>query len=171
MIRMEKVETLNQRLLFDQAFQEYVEAFRRDEPYLYSWMKVHANNVVDMMIKTKKTIDPQLLTSVYENICRAYLFMHHVSRMDRDLLVEKVTAADHFQSFLDGELDERFYQYSTVDLAPESTLVLAKQAHHRRALQDLRKRLLPLLAEDVSRGQADDKTLRRIDGLDIRKAA
>lgn len=171
MIRAEEVQALDQRLKDALVVEEHATAFQRDEPYIYSWMSSHAKGVLEILSRNKRPVEPRLMAEVYNNICRAYMFMHYLARRKRDPLIDRLLASDPFESFIEGTMDERFYAYDIDGMDPASTLVLAKRAHQRHALETLRKQLLPILAEDMGRGRADSETVRRVDTLDLRDAA
>lgn len=164
MIRMEQIEDLNQKLLDEKVLSDHVQSFKADEPYVYSWMTTHAKAILALMAK-KGVSDSTVMTEVFENICRSYMFTHSLLSRNRELLVDEILERDHFQLFLDGKLGDAHYQYSTDGLAPDSDLVKAKDAHRRMALQDLRKRLVPLIAEDVGMGLTRQETLKKVESI------
>lgn len=161
---MKEVEGLNEKLLDEKTFAEYVRTFKSDEPYIYSWMGTHAKSILSFL-SHKGVNDSTLLTNIYENICRSYMFTYSLFAKNRELLVDNLLERDHYQSFLDGKLSDRHYQYSTEGLASDSELVRAKEAYHRRCLQDIRKSLIPLIAEDVGIGYTIPETLNKIESI------
>ena len=169
MIRKEQVEEINQRFMTEKGLSESAETFRVNEPYIYSWMMTHAKALVASMAK-KKTVDPVMMTEVYENMCRSYMFTYLLMTRNRDILVDKLIFKDQFQAFLDGKLDDRYYTYDTSGVSSDSDLVTAKNAYMRNALQTLRKRLLPLIAEDVGMGLASQNVLQKVEELQYGKA-
>lgn len=169
MINQTQVEELNQKLLTEKALAEHVEAFRMNEPFVFSWMSTHAKTILASMAK-KKSVDNEVMTNVYENICRSYMFTYFLFSRNRDHLVEKMLADDQFGAFLAGKLDDKYYQYDTEGMPLNSELVMAKNAHRRIALQNLRKRLIPLIAEDVGMGRAPQTALRKVQEMASGKA-
>jgi hypothetical protein len=164
MITKEQAEELNQRFTTKKGLSDSSYVFRMNEPYLYSWMSTHAKTLIAIISK-KKTIDPELLTDVYENICRSYMFVYFLMSRNRDLLVEKIMQEDQFQAFLNGKLDEIHYRYDTSGLKPDSDLIKAKNAFLRNSLSTMRKRLIPLIAEDVGMGFAPQEALKRTEEI------
>jgi hypothetical protein len=169
MIKKEQVEELNQRFMTEKGMTESIDVFKSNEPYVYSWMTTHAKAMISAMSK-KKAIDPAVLTDVFENICKSYVFTYFLMSRNRDMLVDKLMIGDQFQAFLEGKLDDKYYRYDTMGMAPESDLVTAKHAHFRNELQTLRKRLIPLIAEDVGMGAAPQEALEKVEGLSCGKA-
>ena len=161
MIRSEAVEGLNKDLLTPESLVEHIERFKSDEPYVYSWMNAHAKTVVIMMDKKCK-LTPQVMTDIYENICRSYMFMYFLTVGNRDMLVDRLVSTDHYQAFLNGTLDDKHYQFSIDNVPEESDLSVAKRNHQRVALENLRKALLPLIAEDVGMGRTTDTVLKKV---------
>lgn len=169
MIRKEQVEEMNERFMTEKGMTESADAFKANEPYIYSWMTTHAKSLIASIAK-KKTVDPALLTDVFENICRSYVFTYFLMSRNRELLFDKLMLGDQFQAFLDGKLDDKYYQYETNGLPESSDLVTAKNAHMRNALQTMRKRLIPLIAEDVGMGAAPQEVLEKVEGMACGKA-
>jgi len=164
MIRKEQVEEMNQRFMTEKGMTESADTFKANEPYMYSWMTTHAKSLIAAMAK-KKAVDPALLTDVFENICRSYVFTYFIMSRNRDMLVDKLVLGDQFQAFLDGKLDDKYYQYETLGMPADSDLVVAKNSHMRNALQTMRKRLIPLIAEDVGMGAAPQEVLEKVEGI------
>ena len=161
MIRDKQVGRINERLGSASKAQKYIDAFRKDEPVLYSVMKNHANKALEDLSQTGHEMSPEEVIAFHNHVCMPYVFMWMAFSENRDLLVEKISSFDQFQQFMDGLSPDKFYRYSTKGLDPESTLYKAKQAKQTIDLQKDRHDILPLLAEDVGNGEADVKTLKK----------
>lgn len=161
MIRNKQVTRLNDRLVSTAKAQKYIDAFRKDEPVIYSMMKAHANHAIEDLTQTGHELSPDEIVSFHNHVCMPYIFMWMAFSENRDLLVEKIASFDMFQQFIQGLAPDKFYRYSTKGLDKDSTLYKAKQAKQTIDLERVRHALLPLLAEDVGNGDADVKTLKK----------
>lgn len=161
MIRDKQVSRLNDRLGSTSKAQKCIDAFRKDEPVLYSMMKAHAGRAIEDLAHTGHEMSPDEVLSFHNHVCMPYVFMWMVYSENRDLLVEKISSFDMFQQFIQGLAPDKFYRYSTKGLDKDSTLYKAKQAKQTVDLQKVRHALLPLIAEDVGNGDADVKTLKK----------
>ena len=168
MIRDKQVDHINDKLSAVDKTQAYLDAFRKDEPILYSLMKSHANRAVQDLARSGHHMQPEEILTFHDHVCLPYIFMWMLYSENRDLLVEKISSFDMFQQFIEGKGTDNQYLYSTKGLDPESTLYKAKQAKQTMDLELVRKALLPLVAEDVGSGAADRKTLKKAGDLNDR---
>ncbi len=161
MIRDKQVDRINNKLASASKAKECIDAFRKDEPVLYSVMKTHANRAIEDLSQTGHELSPDEIISFHNHVCMPYIFMWLTLSESKDLLVQKISSYDMFEQFIQGLAPDKFYRYSTKGLDPESTLYKAKQAKQTIDLERVRHALLPLIAEDVGNGDADVKTLKK----------
>jgi len=162
-IRSNQIYRINGEVMTKQV-DEVFNDFKHNEPFLHSWMVRHARSATDEAIRLGLK-DQRAIMSVYNNVCLPYLYMWMLQKETKDDLVDKIISADQFRQFIQGKAGDKFYDYSTDGLSSDSTLYQAKVEKIRIDLQELRKRLIPVIAEDIGLGVTKDETLRRIDGL------
>jgi hypothetical protein len=163
MIRADEIDSIQEQFNIQGKAEEIWEAFRKDEPLLYSRMINHARNVVTDVQKGIQLPQDRILM-IHNSVCAGYVLAFAILKQHRDYVFERAEVQDQFSAFLAGKLPDKFYTYDITGMDQESELVKAKTAWEKYCLQSIRRTILPILAEDVGDGHAPPEILRKVEG-------
>lgn len=169
MIRNDEIEKAEKLFSTVEKAQEMWNAFKHDEPMLYSRMINHARSITTEVQKIIG-VNHNALALIHNGVCAGYTLAFSILKKKRDDIFEKVSKDDQFALFLNGRAPKKFYSYSIEGLSPESDLFRAKQSYERYCLEGVRKALIPIIAEDIGKGHAPDDLLKKVEeNLSARK--
>jgi hypothetical protein len=162
MIKQEEADAAESQFDTNEKAQAMWDAFKKDEPVLYSRMLNHARSITTELQK-KQNIPAPTLALIHNGICAGYMLAFSIIKKRRDDIFDKVSKEDAFTMFLNGKAPRKFYNYSLENVPPDSDLFKAMQAHEKNSLAEIRSALLPILAEDIGDGQASRDLLMKVE--------